>query len=364
MPSTDPDPRAAKLLHPATTPDEIDAILAQEPKLAWAAASRGDADLDRLADAVARHSGWGRTQAIEDERLPGPARAYLARRGDDDLRARVASAFATDEATLGLVLEIGDERARLVVACRWNLPPGLVDRCAADASPRVRATAARHQNADAATLARLAQDEDLEVRAGAAAHPVLPVTIAATLTRDPSPEVRRAAVARLPATDEAVPAIAMAAGDRDPGVRELVARHPATPLEARLALAGDPALRVRRALARSPAADEHALGRLATDPDPLVRLLVVGHPRLPLLLLEALAADPSADVRAAVADHAGAGRDTLLRLAADLSGRVREVLAMRPALAPEVLEALRRLDDPVVAARLRERPNLPWNPTP
>lgn len=364
MPAADPDPRVAKLLHPATTPDEIDAILAQEPKLAWAAASRRGADLERLADAVARHTGWGRTQAIEDERLPGPARACLARRGDDDLRARLASAFATDEGTLGLVLELGDERARLFVAGRWNLPAALVARGAADASPRVRATAARHRNADAAALARLAQDEDAEVRAGVAAHPVTPVAIAATLTRDPSPEVRGAAVARLPASDEAVPALAAAAGDPDPGVRELVARHPATPPEARLALAGDPALRVRRALARSPAADEHTLGRLATDPDPLVRLLVVGHPRLPSLLLEALAADPSADVRAAVADHAGAGRDALLRLVADPSGRVREVLAMRPALPPELLEALRTLDDPVVAARLRERPHLPRKPTP
>jgi hypothetical protein len=300
---------------------------------------------------------WDRELAISG--MSPAALTHLARDGDEEMLLSIASASGADESTLHAVLDRASEPVRYALAWRREIPLGVLARCAADPSPRVRVRAAKHVGASAELLAALAFDEDPEVRAAAVSHAAAPLPAVLARTHDGAPEVRRAAFLALPASGDGIPeALAAVASDADPLVREAVAGHAGTPISARFGLAADSVSRVRRALARCDALDDTVLAELSHDADPLVRLLVVAHRGVPDSLLDTLAADPSADVRAAVAAHPRTGAPALLRLAADPATRVREAVAMRAGLSMELSRVLRERDDPVIAARLRERGDL------
>lgn len=352
------DRLAQEALDPATPPERLAALLADELFIAWALARPAGAGLALLARLLERCLGWMWRLPPGDPRQPRATLGYLARHGDENLRAQIAGAPDAEEA-LGVLMTVAGERVRLSIAWRRDLPASILDRCAADPSPRVRARVARNERAGSPLLARLARDADPEVRATAASHPAAPVDALVRLAQDELPEVRRAAFTHLPVADPAaVEALAAGAGDPDPLVRETIAAHPATPLAARIRLAADRVRRVRCALARCQAVEPRVVESLASDADPLVRLLVVKLADVPGPVLAALASDASADVREAVAGHARTSPPTLRRLAADPSPRVREAVAMRPSLSPDLVSTLRERDDPVVAARLAERPDL------
>jgi hypothetical protein len=190
-----------------------------------------------------------------------------------------------------------------------------------------------------------------------------------------------------PATSAIVPLLRALVGHRDPFIREIAARHPATPPDAMEALAErdtptsvrglvalaanpscPPALRERLANHRIPAVRQAAseppgsraplagpaerspkiLGRdfpevmaqIAKDPDPAAQALVQAGPRARAILAEQLAEDSDPALRAAAAACPETSPERLRALARDPMFVVRMAAVTNPACPPDLLEQL------------------------
>ncbi|MET9376499.1 PE-PGRS family protein [Streptomyces sp. NPDC002992] len=335
--------------------------------------------VDELGEPVGgwEHLGFNRT-APEDLliRLLGVEPGFLWRTdlppavldaavGHPDTKVRGRVVEARQELTAEQWLRIlcaETSGARRALFMEWLAHAGVpltdagYEALASDASPLVRAEAARLPGLPASLLGALAADAVPAVRAAACdpAWPHLPPSVREDLLTDPDAHVRTAALLRHhqdhPLDEDGFERLGGTAGKALDTCR--LAPGPA----ARLAAHEDPEVRER--LAKNPRLDAAAVAVLAEDPEDEVRHTV------------AVRADLTEEQRAAVrlALHPSDGRPLVLpwvaalhddpeamrRLAASSHPYVRGSVARARRLPPDVVERLARDEDRVVRLFLAE----------
>ncbi|WP_424216613.1 PE-PGRS family protein (plasmid) [Streptomyces sp. BI20] len=403
----------------AVLPDACHVLGARElsPRLREAALAHPDPRV-RLALADARRdltpAEWDRLfdAEAEAEADPGPDPAAGRRRGRlvaiaADRRAELTpsrcAALAADPAT-----RVRAEAARLA-----GLPEAVPEALAADPVPRVREVAALEawERLGPGTRARLADDPVRSVRAAAEAmarraRPLTPAAyadaghdpallvegrptraLAAVLVRTGTPPERRALADR---SDLDADLVEHLAHDPDPGIRAVIAVHPALPEDSRARLAGEfdaGAMRLPLGWVEERHGDAAEMRRLARSRHPAIRSAVARAPRLPADVVAALAVDEDRVVRLFLAEscedappemllevwrwwtgslsapgrprtHPNFPRAGLLRFAADPEGRMRSLALDDPESTPALVEEFSRDPHPEVRARAAEDPRL------
>lgn len=155
-------------------------------------------------------------------------------------------------------------------------------------NPRFRLALAESAHTPTPLLEWLAEDPEMEVRLAVARNPATPTQALVALT---SSWAGRLAVACNHCAPSALLQVLAFDGDLD--IRQALAANPNTPAPVLLRLSLDPELSVRRKVALNPSTPPHLLWQLTTQANPGLYLALLRHPNTPGEALEMIVrADP------------------------------------------------------------------------
>ena len=218
----------------------------------------------------------------------------------------------------------------------------LLDRVAADRSPRLRRRAASDPDTPAETLRRLATDSSNRVRVAALANPACPADVLIAASRWLLARRARCAAASNPRCPPEAFERLLAAGRALTQVRVAAARNPACPPRMLDRLSYDQSQAVRCAVACNPNCQPEALECLARDDYNILRGNTAANPATPAETIAALCGDPDRGVRSDAADNPSCPPGALAWVAADERSpwQQRSSVAWNSACPPQVREKL------------------------
>ncbi|MFE5615916.1 hypothetical protein [Streptomyces sp. NPDC056524] len=358
-PAAHPDPqvRGELALYVTGLPSGVLAALARDPEPYVAECAAQSAELSGgLAEELARHPHvvvrveFARNAyappallaaLLADGGHPAPSRCDACHRRPEPCadhapgvrRVRLAAAAnpATPPGGLEEFLDAEESWAAGEFAERTDLPDHFHPRLAAHPDAYVRRTVARNPRVGEPLLRMLADDPDPGIRRAVAENPAVPLALLTALVererlpREPLPRI-------LAATDAELSELA---ASRVAQVRALVAARPDLPAAQAVRLAADPDIGVARRIAPHPGLGEERLAGLVERHGPPVYGAVAGNPGCPAALLRRMARD------------------------ADSVRKALRVIAVHPALPPDVVEELLADPDRRVAGAAAAHPSLP-----